>query len=131
MAIQIVKPLHTALLVSDLEKATHFYGEVLGLERCDRQLRYPGAWYQLGDYQLHLIQDETTPSGIHNLEKLGRNRHVAFGVADIQQAKEALTTQGCTIQSSASGRPALFTQDPDGNVVELTEVSFLSAINIT
>jgi catechol 2,3-dioxygenase-like lactoylglutathione lyase family enzyme len=122
MGIQIVKPLHTALLVSDVEKAVHFYGKVLGLERCDRHLTYPGAWYQLGDYQLHLIQDESTPSGIHNAEKLGRNRHVAFGVADIQQARDWLESHGYSVQRSSSGRPALFTHDPDGNVVELTEV---------
>ncbi len=123
MGIQIVKPLHTALLVSDVEKAAHFYGDVLGLERCDRHLNYPGAWYQLEGYQLHLIQDESTPSGIHNSEKLGRNRHVAFGVSDIQQTKDCLESHGCLVQGSSSGRPALFTHDPDGNIVELTEVS--------
>lgn len=122
MGIQLVKPLHTALLVSDVERASRFYGDVLGLERCDRNLRYAGIWYQLGDYQLHLIQDESTPSGIHNTEKLGRNRHVAFGVADIQQTKRHLEVHGYPVQASASGRPALFTYDPDGNVVELTEL---------
>lgn len=122
MSIQITKPLHTALLVSDLDKAAHFYGTVLGLSRCDRQLKYPGIWYQLGDYQLHLIQDEATPNGIHNAEKLGRNRHVAFAVADIHRAKDHLNAQGYTVQASASGRPALFTHDPDGNVVELTQI---------
>lgn len=123
MGIHLVKPLHTALLVSDLEKASHFYGEVLGLERCDRNLRYPGIWYQLGDYQLHLIQDDSTPSGIHNVEKWGRNRHIAFGVSDIHQSQKHLEAQGYATQSSSSGRPALFTHDPDGNVVELTEIS--------
>ena len=123
MGIEMVRPLHTAVLVSDLEKAAHFYGEVLGLPRCDRSLQYAGIWYQVGDYQLHILQDNATPSGIHNSEKLGRNRHVAFGVTDIQQTKDYLMAQGYTVQSSASGRPALFTHDPDGNVVELTEIA--------
>ncbi|MEM7773471.1 MAG: VOC family protein [Cyanobacteria bacterium P01_E01_bin.6] len=123
MAIQIVKPLHVAVLVSDLEKASYFYGTVLGLETCDRPLRYPGVWFELGDSQLHLLQDDTTPYGIHNSEKLGRNRHIAFGVADIQQTKEHLSAHGCVVEGSASGRPAVFTHDPDGNVVELTEIA--------
>lgn len=123
MAIDIQKPLHTAILVADLKQAEHFYSQVLGLTRCDRPLKYPGLWYQLGEYQLHLIQDDATPSGIHNAEKLGRNRHVAFGVVSVQDAKTHLLAHGCKVQMSASGRAALFTHDPDGNVVELTEIS--------
>ncbi len=124
MSIQITQPLHTAILVSDLEKAEQFYGQVLGLSKVDRALKYPGVWYQLGDYQLHLMVDSTIPSGLHNTEKWGRNRHVAFAVTDLQAAKEHLTAAGCAIQMSASGRAALFTYDPDGNVIELSEVVF-------
>ncbi|NES67685.1 MAG: glyoxalase, partial [Okeania sp. SIO2D1] len=29
----------------------------------------------------------------------------------------------CQIKMSASGRPALFTQDPDGNIIELSQHS--------
>ena len=122
MTIQITRPLHTAILVSDLAQAERFYGHILGLQRCDRALKYPGLWYQIGDYQLHLIQDTTAPSGVHNLDKLGRNRHVAFAVADLEATQATLQAQGCPVQRSASGRAALFTHDPDGNVVELTEL---------
>jgi catechol-2,3-dioxygenase len=30
---------------------------------------------------------------------------------------------GYPVQMSASGRSALFTQDPDGNIVEISEIS--------
>jgi glyoxylase I family protein len=121
--MQIVNYLHAAILVSDLAKAEHFYGNLLGLSKIDRQLKYPGAWYQVGHTQIHLILDATTPSGLHNPEKWGRNRHVAFAVDDLQAAKVHLKTCGLDVQMSASGRAALFTHDPDGNVVELTEVT--------
>lgn len=120
--MQILRPLHTAILVSDLENAERFYGIVLGLPKVDRRLKYPGAWYQLGDYQIHLILDQTSPNGLHNPEKWGRNRHIAFAVADLDETKERLIAHGFDIQLSSSGRAALFTQDPDGNVVELAEV---------
>ncbi len=122
MSVQITHPLHTAILVSDLEKAAQFYDDVLGLSRCDRSLKYSGIWYQVGDLQLHLIQDDSTPSGIHNDQKWGRNRHIAFAIANLAAAKDHLSSHGYDIQMSASGRAALFTHDPDGNIVELTEV---------
>lgn len=123
MPIQLMQPLHAAILVSDLDKAAHFYGDVLGLAKVNRTLKYPGAWYQLGDYQIHLIVDESAPSGLHNAAKWGRNRHIAFAVKDVQTAKTQLVDQGFEVQMSASGRAALFIQDPDGNVIELSELS--------
>lgn len=120
--MQITNYLHAAILVSDLEKAEHFYSKVLGLPKINRQLKYPGAWYQVGDTQIHLIVDSTFSNGLHNAEKWGRNRHVAFAVDDLRAAEKHLKTCGLKVQMSASGRAALFTHDPDGNVIELTEV---------
>jgi glyoxylase I family protein len=39
--MKITQYLHTAILVSDLSKAENFYGQVLGLTRVDRVLKYP------------------------------------------------------------------------------------------
>lgn len=122
MSLTILTPLHTAILVSNLERSRQFYSEILGLQPVDRVLKYPGLWYQIGPYQLHLIVDEQAPSGLHNPEKWGRNRHVALGVADVDAAAQYLEQQGYPVQRSASGRSALFVQDPDGNVVELSQV---------
>lgn len=123
MPIQLTRPLHSAIVVTDLDRAEQFYAGVLGLSKVDRQLKYPGAWYELDGFQVHLIVDGSAPSGLHNGEKWGRNRHVAFGVPDLHAAQAHLQQHGCPIQMSASGRAALFTQDPDGNVIELTQVS--------
>jgi catechol 2,3-dioxygenase-like lactoylglutathione lyase family enzyme len=117
--MQLLACLHTAFLVSDLDKAEQFYGSVLGLSRVDRNLKFPGAWYELAGYQLHLMVGDTPV--LYNSEKWGRNRHIAFSVADLNAAKEQLLAHGCPVQMSASGRPALFTQDPDGNVIEISQ----------
>lgn len=120
--MQITHYLHTALLVSNLAQAERFYGTVLGLSKVDRPLKYPGAWYQLGNVQIHLIEHESFSSSLHNVEKWGRNPHLALAVANLEAAKNHLIAQGYSVQLSASGRAALFIQDPDGNVIELTEV---------
>ncbi|KAM3091803.1 VOC family protein [Phormidesmis sp. 146-35] len=118
--MEITKFLHAALLVSDLEQAEHFYGTILGLNKVDRVLKFPGAWYEIGDFQIHLIVADAI-SSLQNLEKWGRNQHLAFSVADLMVAKEELLAHHYEFQMSASGRSALFVQDPDGNVIELNE----------
>ena len=119
--MQITQCLHTAILVSNLEKAEHFYGNILGLSKVERSLKYSGAWYQIGKVQLHLIVDTTVSTHLQNPEKWGRNPHVAFSVVNLDDAKTKLVANNCTIQMSTSGRAALFTQDPDGNIVELSQ----------
>jgi catechol 2,3-dioxygenase-like lactoylglutathione lyase family enzyme len=120
--MQVLQSLHTALLVANLEKAEYFYGTVLGLPKVVRSLKYLGAWYQIGPYQIHLIQDDKVVNNLHNAEKWGRNPHIAFAVADLDVAKQQLADAGFPIQPSSSGRAALFTQDPDGHVIELSQV---------
>lgn len=118
----LVQPLHTALLVTNIDRAEAFYGGILGLAKVDRPLSYAGAWYQLGNYQIHLIEDSTYATAPHNAEKWGRNPHIAFGIDDLAAIKAVLEQAGYPMQPSASGRAALFTQDPDGHVIELSQV---------
>ncbi|MGK7901608.1 MAG: VOC family protein [Hormoscilla sp.] len=118
----ITQCLHAAILVSDLERAEQFYGKVLGLPKVDRQLKFTGAWYQVGNFQIHLIENRDVAIALWNAEKWGRNQHLAFSVASLDETKQRLLANGCPIQMSASGRAALFTQDPDGNIIELSEV---------
>lgn len=121
--MKITHYLHTAILVSDLDRAEQFYGQILGLDKIDRVLKYPGAWYELGAIQVHLIVDTSFTSNLHNPEKWGRNPHLALAVESLEVAKADLIAHDYPLQFSASGRPALFTQDPDGNLIELTEIS--------
>ena len=118
--MQIDRYLHSALLVSDLERAEYFYGTVLGLPKVDRTLKFPGVWYQVGAYQIHLIVDTNLQVNLQNEEKWGRNPHLAFSIDNLEAAKARLENSGFPVQTSASGRAALFTRDPDGNVIELS-----------
>lgn len=120
--MQITQCLHAALLVADLERSEHFYGTVLGLSKVERSLKFPGSWYQIGGFQIHLIVDEAVDLHLQNSEKWGRNQHIAFSVNNLDEAKERLKAHQCPVQMSASGRAALFTQDPDGNVIELNQI---------
>ena len=120
--MQITQYLHAAVLVSDLERSEHFYSNILGLAKVERTLKYPGAWYQLGEFQIHLIVAPARSSELQDPEKWGRNPHIALCVADLDTAKNQLIYHTCPIQTSASGRAALFTKDPDGNIIELSQL---------
>ena len=81
--MNITKPLHAAILVSDLAKSQHFYSQILQLTTVDRPLNFPGIWYQIGDWQIHLIESEQVIGDRVNEATRGRNRHLAFAVADL------------------------------------------------
>lgn len=128
--MNITKPLHAAILVSDLAKAQHFYSHILQLTTVDRPLNFPGIWYQIGDWQIHLIKSEQVIGDRVNEAKWGRNRHLALAVADLAIAKAQLTRHNYPFQMSASGRSALFVADPDGNIIELSQIWKFSPILI-
>ncbi|MEN9206363.1 MAG: VOC family protein [Thermostichales cyanobacterium SZTDM-1c_bins_54] len=112
--------LHTALLVTDLERARQFYEQGLGLTPTQRSLSFPGVWYQVGQQQIHLIQADQVPTAHHPL--WGRRPHLALGIPQWQELLDRLLALGYEIQHSHSGRPAFFVQDPDGNVIECSRI---------
>ena len=118
--MKITRSLHAAILVSELEKADYFYGTILEIPQAERSLNFPGTWYQLGDCQIHLIRASAVIPDLVNNEKWGRNRHLAFSVDNLEEFKQKLSDNNCTFQMSSSGRAALFVQDPDGNIIELS-----------
>ncbi len=117
----IMRSLHVAILVSDVDRAAAFYGDVLGLEAAPRSLNFPGIWYQIGDFQIHLIHHAGWQAPLPRSDKWGRNPHLALAVEDLDTMQAKLSAQGYAVQKSASGRAALFTQDPDGNIIELSQ----------
>ena len=117
---------HIALSVSDLGRTRAFYVGSMGLEELDRpDFGVPGAWFRLGDRQLHVLEvPEVAPVG-PGLPHLAL--HVATG--DISSTVEALVAGGGSLISEARTRDdfgtavtAAFVADPDGNVIELTDV---------
>lgn len=117
----VVRSLHVALLVSDLDRGAAFYRDVLGLGLAPRSLNFPGYWFQVGDFQIHLMQVEEWQGPCPRPDKWGRNPHVALQVDDLAVFKARLLEHDFPVQMSSSGRAALFTRDPDGNIVELSQ----------
>ena len=116
---------HVSIIVADTERALDFYRGVLGLDTDDRRpdLGYPGAWLQLGESQIHLLElpnpDPIEGRPAHG----GRDRHFALTVAELAPVVQALEEAGIAHTLSRSGRRALFCRDPDGNAVEIIERS--------
>lgn len=115
---------HVSLLVSDADRASRFYVEVLGLAALPRpDLGFPGAWLSLGGGQaLHLLELPDPDPRDRRPEHGGRDRHFALRVGATASFAERLAEAGIAFTRSRSGRDALFFRDPDGNAVELLGV---------
>jgi glyoxylase I family protein len=116
---------HVSLLTSDLQQSLAFYEGILGLEQDRRRanLKYPGAWLQLGGRQIHLLELPNPDPIKGRPEHVGRDRHLALTVSDIAQLENALLAAGVELTRSRSGRRALFCRDPDGNGLEFVEIT--------
>ena len=114
---------HVSVSVTDLERAKRFYGDVLGLNEIPRPpFDFPGAWYQLGDRQLHLIV-HTTPRSLRGTTDVdSRDGHFAVRVRDYEATLEHLREHGVPLlDSPVNPTPwaQIYVTDPDGNVIEL------------
>jgi len=118
--VAVIRGLHVALNVTDLDRAARFYGGLLGLELIDRPLKFPGLWYAIGDWQIHLIVAPQVVNTIQD-DRWGRNAHLAIAVDDLETLQTQLTEASISWQASASGRAAIFAPDPDGNLLEFQQ----------
>jgi glyoxylase I family protein len=114
---------HVGISVTDLDRAKHFYGTVLGLEEITRPpFDFPGAWYQVGDRQLHLIVHPGTRTLRGTSEIDSRDGHYAIRVRSYRQSVEHLKALGVSLRERPDNRtpwPQIHLTDPDGNVIEL------------
>src|SRR5262245_25191042 len=116
------------LEVADLAAAERFYHEALGLEVAERWGNdRPGVWLSLGrEGSLGLWQPESGgPQAIHGARG-GAHVHFAIRVprGTLAQMQARLETLGYPVESGwtfGPGDHAIYLDDPDGNVVELTE----------
>jgi glyoxylase I family protein len=112
---------HVSLLVTDTAQSLDFYCGVLGLkvDHSRPDLGFPGAWLNVGERQLHLLE-LPNPDPLENRPTHGgRDRHTAFTVDDFEAVRKRLDAAALPYTLSRSGRRALFCRDPDGNAVEL------------
>lgn len=124
MPIEVLGFHHFTLLVRDIDQATTFYDNVLGLRRKERpNFSSRGAWYDVAGLELHLIQTSAVPDC--------HEGHPAIEVRDIRSAITACLEGGATLQEDTFTRPhdnslSAFVRDPDGNLLELTQHSGVS-----
>ena len=114
---------HCSLIVADTRKALEFYEGILGLavDKSRPDLGYPGAWLQLGNGQIHLLEVPNPDSVENRPEHGGLDHHVALQVSDLDRLIERLEKHGIIYSKSKSGRAALFCRDYDSNAIELVE----------
>jgi glyoxylase I family protein len=115
---------HVSFAVRDLERSLRFYRDVLGLSLAPRpDLGIPGAWLQVGDAQVHLIEvpadfDAGTPPPALNPIA----GHAAFGIDDYAGALERLRAHGLEVLAIGEAAGQMWVKDPDGHVIELIAV---------
>ncbi len=112
---------HIAIIVADLDRSVTFYRDVLELKLKARpDFQFPGAWFDLGGGQeLHLIVADG-----NNLAEPSHG-HMAFRVPDMDVVVEKLTAHGVHFadpKPRPDGPLQLFTYDPDGHIIEITDV---------
>ena len=106
---------HTSVRIAELDRARTFYEGLLGLTLAPRpDLGVPGAWYEIGGSQLHLIQAPKVIEGIDPTDA-----HFAIQVESLAEVRDLLDARA--IPYLALGDAQLWIRDPDGNVVELCE----------
>jgi glyoxylase I family protein len=113
---------HIGICVTDLARAKAFYGGVLGLRELPRPpFDFGGAWYQVGDRQLHLIVHPPTRTlrGTRDIDP--RDGHLAIRVLSYDDTVQHLRSHGIEcVESPRNVTPwaQIYVTDPDGNVVE-------------
>ena len=107
-------------VTAELEAATkNFYGAVLGLKQIPKPAtsRQSGAWYEIGETQLHLsVKDEAR-------EQLSSS-HVCFAVSDLAEAERKFREARVEIIPDPEpnpNSPRFFVRDPGGNLLEIAQ----------
>lgn len=107
---------HVAVVVDDLDEAIGFYTSALGFRLSGARPGNlgPGAWLDVGDQQLHLIQGAPGPA---------RGQHFAVLVDDLDTEIRRLRADGIDVSDPVPVGAARqsFLADPSGNTIELHE----------
>jgi catechol 2,3-dioxygenase-like lactoylglutathione lyase family enzyme len=119
------------LEVADLEASERFYVEAIGLPVAKRWGdERPATWLSLGNEGFLGLWPKASGGSvaIHN-GRGGAHVHFALRIplGAVEQAQARLEELGFAIErvDFGNGNVAIYLDDPDGNVVELTEIRLL------
>jgi catechol 2,3-dioxygenase-like lactoylglutathione lyase family enzyme len=118
--------------VTDLGRSKVFYRDILGLTEISRPPSdTPGAWYRIGDRELHLVAGNHAPFREGNAVD-DQDIHFALRVASYRETRRFLLSKGFHPKADdefrrmkespggAGGWPRIQIMDPDRDVVELS-----------
>lgn len=120
---------HIALYVQDLQKATVFYRDLLGLDTIPEPFHdNKHTWFSVGPAShLHLI------AGAKAKQQGDRNTHICFSVPSVEAFIERLEKAGMEYMNWAGelkkltvrvdGVKQIYLQDPDGYWVEVNDAT--------
>jgi catechol 2,3-dioxygenase-like lactoylglutathione lyase family enzyme len=103
------------------DAAKHFYGVVMGLEEVPKpesSRGRGGAWYQLGEMQLHLSIETAFSNDCIS------KRHVCYTVRDLAEAEAQFRSAGVEILPDDQPTPGwsrFYVRDPGGNRLEIAQ----------
>lgn len=108
---------HYSLVVTDMDRARRFYGEILGLRPIARpsNFKLPVAWFQIGQEHIHLMPC-AEPDAISP-------RHIALHVDDARAARDYLRARGVAVEETEpiAGADRFYIRDPDCNLIEVIQ----------
>ncbi|MEX6690213.1 VOC family protein [Danxiaibacter flavus] len=121
---------HVAVYVVDLEKSTHFYRDLVGLDTMPEPF-HDGkhAWFRVGENcHLHVI------SGAKEATTHDKNAHICFSVASVDDFLKKLQKENIEFESwpgekgkyavRVDGVKQLYLKDPDGYWIEINDAKY-------
>ena len=119
---------HVGLVVADLDRSRAFYS-ALDLDEVSRppNFAFDGAWFRLGDTELHLLSAAHATGGAGQPDPgagaaRGMTHHLAIEVDDLDRACARLADNGIDLAGGpmprGDGYVQVFFLDPDGYVLE-------------
>ncbi|MFT7686198.1 MAG: glyoxylase I family protein [Candidatus Azotimanducaceae bacterium] len=121
-----IKAHHTSFPVKDIVVSVAFYRDVLCLTEIPRPeiFKFPGAWFQAGACQVHLIQIiEGDDVGTPPMSINPRGRHSAFSVSDYEETLVYFKDKGIEVFETNVDMGQMWIKDPDGHVLEFIAIS--------
>lgn len=126
---------HISIPVADVERSRAFYRAVLGLREIERPpFEFPGAWFALGDGELHLIGEPADPTFRADKPLDPGDVHFAIRVESYAEALADLESKGYRSDAeglhpqaliarphAVTGYAQIYILDPDRHVIEINE----------
>ncbi|HTT15335.1 MAG TPA: VOC family protein [Thermoplasmata archaeon] len=116
---------YTGVRVRDLDRATRFFSEGLGLQRGPSgRMAAGGQWRELHDPESHAVLELNYYPGDPPYREGDELDHLGFRVVDLDATVERLVALGARVRIPAFTEGAdrlVFLSDPDGLWIELVE----------